>query len=362
MQTYTFGIIGAGMIAEKHLEALKLTNRGRVKWVVRSTTGKLREFQEKWNIDRGTTDYKELLADTEVDAIIIASPPKYHADMFKECLNNGKHVLIEKPMGMNRTEVADMVAYKNRFPNLKVCDCSCRHSRLQPKFGLVKKIIDSGELGTVYYIHHNAVSRQSRPGIEYHPTAKWFLNKEIAGGGPLFDWGVYDLSFHLGVLGDKHELVAVKHAFMKNRLDLVDAGTDIYDVEEHFSVSMQFTNQLSYYWERASHANMDAPNETRIYGTRAGLKLAFCTWDEPVIELFQTEQGGRGKAITKKLKVDSGEHSDDFELARHFIDVLDGKAAPAMTPELAKKHLEIIFSCYEATNFSGKAIHVKRTN
>jgi len=73
--------------------------------------------------------------------------------------------------------------------------------------------------GDIYAIHHNSIGHQSRPGVEYHPTARWFLNKAIAGGGPLFDWGVYDLSFHLGVLGDRREVEFTESRRLMSGLD-----------------------------------------------------------------------------------------------------------------------------------------------
>jgi predicted dehydrogenase len=107
-----------------------------------------------------------------------------------------------------------MVRVKKQYPEILAMECSGRHARLIPKFRKVKEIIGSGALGEIYYIHHNCVWRQNRPGIEFHPRAKWFLDKSQAGGGPLFDWGVYDLSFHLGSLGDSHDLVEVESALL----------------------------------------------------------------------------------------------------------------------------------------------------
>lgn len=342
MKKYQIGIIGAGMIAEKHASGLLKTGRVDLKWVARNNADLLPSFQNKYGISRGTTDYHDILNDTLVDAVVITSPPVLHCQMFLEALAAGKYVLLEKPMAISRDELVKMVNAQKKYPHLKVLECSCRHSRLQPKYKFVKELIHSGKLGSVYYIHHNSVAMQSRPGIEYHPSAKWFLDKSQAGGGPLMDWGVYDLSFHLGLLDDSAQLKSVTPFFIKDKLDNKDPGSEIYDVEEHFAARLLFDNGLNYYWERAAHANMEAVNETRIYGTKGGVRLSFCTWNSNVIEIFGVDDDGKGQSYRRTVEIDVSQQNDDDELSKHFVEVLDGTVEPAMSLELAARHLDII--------------------
>ena len=339
---YKIGVIGAGMIAEHHIGAIQNVSDLEVTWLAATRQTSLDRVTEKFPIPHTTVDYKEILKDEEVDAVIICTPPHLHKTIFEESLEAGKHILLEKPSAISPEDLVHMGNCARKYPELKVLDCSGRHSRLTPKFRKVKALIDSGALGQIYHIHHNAVSRYSRPGIEYHPTAKWFLNKSIAGGGPLFDWGVYDLSFHLGILNDVPELSAIKHISFKSGLDNVDQGDVVFDVEEMFVAMLEFSGGITYYWERASHANMSAPNETRIYGTKGGLKLAFCSWDDPEIVFY----GPDGQEET--IEMDYSQQDDALALIQHFSEVLKGQSEPVMPLELAKKHLDIIFRCYDA--------------
>jgi predicted dehydrogenase len=289
-----------------------------------------------------------MLKSSEVEAVIICTPPTLHKPMFIDALEAGKHVFVEKPVAMSIDEITEMMEAKKKFPHLKTSACSARHARLQPKFRKVKEIIDSGALGEIYFMHHNCVWRQARPGIEYHPAAKWFLNRKISGGGPLFDWGVYDLSFHLGVLSDQPELKKIQSVFLKNGLDLVDPGTDIFDVEEHFAANLELSNGLHFYWERSTNANMHEDNQTRIYGTKGGLKFGFCSWDPPSIEFFDVKDEGKGEARSEVIQLDMDAHEDDeLELSKHFINVLEDVEKPAMPIELEAKHLDIIFKLYK---------------
>lgn len=345
---YSIGIIGAGMIAEKHINSFLETKRARISWIADLKEEALIRVKEKYPIERTTTDYMDILNDKNVDAVIICTPPPIHKRVFIDAVEAGKNILVEKPLAMNLSDIDEMIEAEKSHPNLIISDCSARHSRLQPKYKVVKDIIDSGVLGEIYFVHHNCIWRQNRAGIEYHPTAKWFLNKAIAGGGPLFDWGIYDLSFHLGVLGDKPELLKVQNVLLKNGLDAVDPGTDIFDVEEHFSANMEFSGGMRYYWERANNANMEADSETRIYGTRGGLKFGFHSWDPAQIIFYDVDNNSTGKARKQVIEVDMTNHrGDDFELAAHYIRVLDGKEKVLMPLALARKHLEIILDCYK---------------
>ncbi len=347
-KTPVIGIIGAGMIAEKHISSLQKTKKASIKWIAELREDVLDKVKKTYEIQNGTKDYQDILNDEKVDAVIICTPPSSHKDIFLECLRAKKHILLEKPAAVKPEDISKMVEERQKNPELIVLEASCRHARLQPKFTFAKKIIGSGKLGDIYYIHHNCVFRQGRGGIEYHPTAKWFLNKAVAGGGPLFDWGVYDLSFHLGLLDDRPELESVKTLFTVNGLDEVDPGTDVFDVEEHGACVMEFSGGLRYYWERASNANMETSNETRIYGTKGGLKLNYCSWDPVEVEFFDVADNRKGKARKETLKVDMSTHVDDeYALAEHFIYVLEGKEEPGMPIERAKKHLDIINRVYQ---------------
>jgi len=262
--------------------------------------------------------------------------------------------LMEKPLATTVADAKVLLAEARRHPRLKVSGCSCRHARLNPKFRFVKKMIDDGKLGDVYFVHHRGGGRQGRPGVEYNPSAKWFLDRKLAGGGPLYDWGVYDLSFHLGVLGEPRFVEA--EAFCRNGMDRVKTGAKFFTVEEHGCALMKFAGGLSYFWERSSNAHNAVQPQTSIYGTRGGLRFGFCSWDPPEVEYFYVEKNGRGKAASTTLKVDMSEHKGDMpELGKAFIDHLCGKGPVPMPLALEVKNLAIIHAVYDAAGWKGTA-------
>lgn len=348
MRILNIGIIGCGMVANNHIKNFLQFPNVEIRWICDQSKTVLNNFQKKYSISLGTVDYHQILEDADVDAVVICTPPNSHFKMAIDSLRSGKHILLEKPSTITRQDLSELQEAVIKHPSLIVLDCSARHSRLQPKFNYFKEMISSGELGHIYCIHHNAVNRASRPGIEYHPQAKWFLNKNISGGGPLIDWGVYDLSFHLGILGDIFNLINVR-AFIAGNLDNYTKNLNICDVEEHAIVLMEFDNNLVYYWERAVNAHNEVCNETRIYGTKGGLKFSYLSWESPNAEYYLINQ--KGKYIKRKIKVDMQKHStsdnDFYEMDSHFIACILKQESPILPFSLSSKYLNIIFDCID---------------
>jgi predicted dehydrogenase len=337
-------VIGAGMIGDVHVDRIRRDGRGEVSWLVARTDRTVTEKLAKHGVPRGSTDYRDVLDDDDVDAVVIASPPNTHLAILLDALDAGKHVLLEKPMVTTRPQLRRLLAAVKRHPKQIVLECSCRHARLQPKFRFVKSIIDGGEIGKVYHIHHNHLMRSTF--IDWNPRGAWALRKAQAGGGPFFDWGVYDLSFHLGLLGDKPQIAKV-HAFTKRGLKVFADPEVRSDVEEHGAAHLEFGGGLTYYYERGAGVHLTTANETRICGTRGGLRFAFCSWDAPEVEVFTIDK--HGHECSEVRKVDMSAHTDDdFELTRHFFDCVLEHAKPLMPVALAAKHLDILFRIFES--------------
>jgi myo-inositol 2-dehydrogenase/D-chiro-inositol 1-dehydrogenase len=338
------GVIGAGMIGDVHVERIKQDGRGKVAWLAERSPTTLAEKLGRHGIANGTLDYREVLTNPQVEAVIIATPPATHAHIAIEALRAGKHVLLEKPMVHQRSQLRRLLTEVAKHPGQVVLECSCRHSRLQPKFRFVKNIVDSGEIGRVYHIHQQHLSRSTF--LDWNPNGVWARSKQQAGGGPLLDWGVYDISFHLGVLGDVPQLTRV-HAFTQGGLKVFRDRQLASDVEEHAAALMEFGNGLTYYYERGAGAHLEVANETRICGTRGGLRFAFPSWESAEIELFTVDRRGRETRGTRKVAFDS-QQDDNLALIRHFLDCVL-KREPALMPvTLAAKHLDILFRIFTA--------------
>ena len=342
MKTYNLGIIGAGMYGKMLMDQFRKDERANLLWVNSASEATTRSAAEKYGVQKWSLDYREVLADPAVDAVIIATPPYLHAEQLEESLKAGKHVLLEKPMAESRESVRRIVSAVEQRPELLVLEASCRHTRLTRKFQFIKAMIDDGKLGQIYHIHHNHLMRTTF--IEYNPNGAWAANKKLGAGGPFADWGVYDLSFHLGLFNDVPELKSVRK-FTRNDLRDMSQLVEFSDIEQHGAAWLEFDTGLTYYYERGAGVHAETPNETRLYGTKGGLRFQFPTWDSKDVEYFYLENG---KPCKETLTVDmTGAPDDTQAITTHFLDCLDGAAKPLMTVRRAAKHMEILFKIME---------------
>jgi predicted dehydrogenase len=334
---FNIAVIGAGMWGKTHISMLQTESRAAVTWIYDLNTDVAKAAQEKFHI-KAAQAIHQILDDPALDAVVIASPPFTHVPIALDVLRAGKHLVIEKPMAIHREEAAIFVAEVAAHPGLVVLEGSCRHSRLNPKFTFIKSMIDNGKLGDIYFIHHNHLGQGTF--VEYNPNGTWAMDKRYAGGGPFLDWGEYDLSFHLGILGDRPQLKEI-HAFTVTGLRDMRKLAPVADVEMHGAAYMEFDNGLTYYYERGAGVHGETKNETRIYGTKGGLHFSYTTWESNAIEYFQVTD----KPERETLTVDMSSHPshDNQAFVSHFLDCLEGKAQPMMPVTLAAKHLSILF-------------------
>lgn len=342
MAKHNLGIIGAGMYGKILMRHLQKDERASITWVNSASEGTTKSAAEEFNVPHWTLDTREILADPQVDAVVIATPPYLHAEQLEAALAAGKDVLLEKPIAESRESLARIVKSVEEAPGRIVLEASCRHTRLTRKFRFIKDMIDSGKLGEIYHIHHNHLGRGTF--IEYNPNGAWAMNKKLAAGGPFADLGVYDLSFHLGLLDDVPQLKSLQ-SFHRNDLRDMSKWVSFSDVEQHGAAWMEFDTGLTYYYERGSGVHAETPNTTRIYGTKGGLQFHYPTWDSHAVEFFYLENNEPRKEM---FTIDMSDALDDgYAISRHFIDCLDRTVEPLMTVQLAAKHMEILFKILE---------------
>ncbi len=336
MNLHTIGIIGAGMYGKVLLRWLQQSGRARVTWVTSASEVTARAAAQEFNVPNWTTDYRVLLADPELDAVVIATPPYLHEEHFRAAVAAGKHVLLEKPLAESPASLDKIVETARQAQGRVILEASCRHTRLTRKFQSIKNLLDAGRLGEIYHIHHTHLTRETF--IEWNPDGAWAMNKALAGGGPFVDWGVYDLSFHLGLLDDRPELLALRR-FTRGGLRDMRKWTENCDIEQHGAAWMEFSGGLTYYYERGAGVHAESPNETRIFGTRGSLRVQYTSWDSPEIEFFSVEND----ELRRETFTVTETEDDSQRLVGHFLDCLDGAAQPLMTVETAARHMRILF-------------------
>jgi len=344
-----FGIIGGGMIGVSHIKSV-LLNGQNIAWLAEVNPALAEKVGKEFNIPNVTNDYHTMLKDKSLDAVIVGTPPFLHAPIGIEVLKAGKHLLMEKPLAHSIAAAESLAREAKKHPRLVASGCSSRYTTSNPKWLALKKIIDSGKLGRIYHINQVSVNRQGRPGIEYNPAAKWFIQKDKAGGGPLYDWGVYDMMTLLSLVGNP--------AFESAKATCVN-GLDKHFpkgpgfVEEHGAAFLNFAGGLSYYWERAFNMHGQAGDQVRIYGTKGGVMFAYPGWCDPEIKYFFVD--AKGKAAEKCIQVpEAKDWYSEPSLMKRFVAAIVKKAPLPSSFEAEIRNLRILHAVYKAAKWQDK--------
>lgn len=196
MKNLNFAIIGCGDVTEvKSGPAFKKIEGSNLYSVMRRNEEKLIDYARRHQIDRYTTNYLEILEDPEVDAVYIATPPDSHHFYTLEAAKHGKAVYVEKPMGLNVKECQEMItACQENDVDLFVA----YYRRGQEKFNKVKELLDTNVIGDIRSFNLN----YSAASPEVNPNRAWLLDKDVAGGGMLFDIGSHMVDLLLYLFGE----------------------------------------------------------------------------------------------------------------------------------------------------------------
>ena len=203
------GIIGCGGIANgKHMPALKTIPE--VEMVAFCDI--IEERAQKAAAEFGTadakvyTDYKELLKDETIDAVHVLTPNREHAQLTIDALYAGKHVMCEKPMAKSAADARRMVAAAKATGKKLTIGYQNRQSA---EADYLKKAVDRGDLGEIYFAEALAVRRRGTP------TWGVFLNEEEQGGGPLIDIGTHSLDLTLFMMNNYKPHMVVGTTYKK---------------------------------------------------------------------------------------------------------------------------------------------------
>lgn len=194
MKKSVVAIIGCGTIANlQHLPQLSANSDVKIKYACDIIEERAKAASDKYSIEKYCTDYKDILADPEVEAVFVLTPNYKHYTISMDALKSGKHVFCEKPITINYELSSEMAnAAKKYGKMLDIGVCNRAHRSIQ----IIKKMIDDGELGEVYHTYVSFRSYRSIPGLGGD-----FTTKKVAGGGVLIDWGVHLIDLTLYCLG-----------------------------------------------------------------------------------------------------------------------------------------------------------------
>jgi predicted dehydrogenase len=201
---FSVAVVGAGKIGRIRAEVVAGSAQSRVVLVADADVGRAQTLAGDVGCE-SAHDWQEVVKRSDVDIVIVSTPTKYHAEIAIAALDGGKHVLCEKPIALKTEEARNIVTAARRNGRKLKTGFNYRHMQHVRK---AKEILDSGELGRLYYIR-SRYGHGGRPGYD----KEWYGISEMSGGGVLFEQGIHVVDLTRYFLGDPSRVVAETRRF-----------------------------------------------------------------------------------------------------------------------------------------------------
>lgn len=360
MKKLKHALIGCGFISEKHMNGYGAL-RDEVETVALCDIleERLKEAQQKYGIEKGYVDYHELLKDPEIDIVSVCVPNHLHKQIVIDALRAGKNVHCEKPMAMNYEETKEMLAVQKETGKHMIIGLN---NRFVPVTQYVKKYIEDGNIGEVYFIKSGWLTK-----IGFAPV-EWFNNKQLSGGGALIDIGVHFIDVAMNML-DYPDLVSVygkvfdriitnpeirkRHIFDPELMQ----DNWVYDVDDMATGMIQLEGGKIISFEVTWAANIEADKQFyEIYGTKGGIKYEGPGNGDGKIRIYKIDENGNSTIMTPgDMAIAPFESNTEFSQMVHAVK--ENRNINAI-PEQASEAMKIIDAIYESSA-TGKSVNFK---
>jgi len=257
------GVVGLGM-GKNHVKGFKEHPAAEVVAAVDTNPERLAEQCKEFGIE-GYPSLEAMLQKHKLDIISIVTPNKFHKELTIYALEHGCHVLCEKPMAMNAAEAETMLQAARKADRQLGINFSYR---FQPQSFAMKRLMESGELGNIYFARSVWHRRRGMPGF-----GGWFGQKELSGGGPLIDLGVHRLDFALWLMDYPEPEWIMAGSYNHIASAIADREKKAFDVEDLAVAMIRFKNGAILELEASWAANIKEREQmsTRLLGTKGGL-------------------------------------------------------------------------------------------
>lgn len=232
-------------------------------------------FAKQYGAEKVVSDYRDLWEVPNLDAVSIAVPNFLHAQIAIEALERGLHVMCEKPMATTLADAKKMVetaAAQNKRLMIGMSQ------RFKPQSLALRDIVSRGELGEVYYARTTWIRRRGVPVIHFGSGGSmgrgaWFVDREKAGAGALFDIGVHMFDLTWWLMGNPKPVLVSASSYRNLWNEEFARRGCKYDIDELSSAFVRFENGVTAVFDVSWAANQDNEINVRVFGTEAGFQV-----------------------------------------------------------------------------------------
>ncbi len=337
-----FALLGTGTIAHTHAEAINLLPNASLIGCFSRSKEKSNQFATQHNcIAYNSLD--EILLNSEIDTVIICTPSGNHLESGLKAMQHSKHVIIEKPLEITPERVDKLINYSQK-ENLKLT-CIFQ-SRFTGAAQTLKKAIEQGRFGKITMA--DAIVKWYRTQ-EYYDSGKWRGTWDLDGGGALMNQSIHAIDLLLWLMGDAEYIQAITATLGHERIE----------VENTAAAILKFKNGAIGTIQGTTTAYPGFRKRIEINGTHGSVVMEddfFTKWT------FKNETDN-----DKKIRDDYGEPNTPGETASDptvnptdifalqiadFIESVENDREPFVTPQSARKSVEMILGIYESSRSS----------
>ncbi len=332
------GIVGTG-IGRAHANGYKKLKDVEIRAICDIDEVRAKKCADDYGIRDVYTDYNEMLKDKEIDAVSVCTPNALHAPVTIASFEAGKHVICEKPIGTNAAEGKAMVEAGKKSGKIFMM---AFNNRFRGDTQLLKKCIEKGDLGEIYYAKTGWLRRKGIPGM-----GGWFTTKAMSGGGPLIDLGVHVLDLTLWLMGNPKPVYVFGSSYAKFGPDMAKQCGGTYDVEDLATGMVRLENGATIFVEASWHSHVEREViYTQLIGTKGGAEF------NP-LRIYTDINGNNADLMIQHPNVSGHE----MEIA-HFIECIKENKTPIAIGQHGLHIQQILDAIYEST-VTGKGVNIE---
>lgn len=334
------GIIGCGWIAQAHIKEYLSMPDVEIVAGADLIPGKAEKFFRDNGVEdaRCYPDHKSMLDNEKLDAVSVCTYNRTHAECAIYALRCGVAVLLEKPMCVTLEEAVEIRRAEKESGSLLSIGFQ---PRFDPNMKMIKKIVESGELGDIYYIQTGGGRRHGIPT----PFGTTFIEEATAGIGAMGDIGCYSLDMVMNAIGYPKPLTVSGYKssfFGKNPdywkySDKPESYAELFGVEDFAAGFVRLEGGIILDFRIAWAMNLDTPGDTIIMGTKGSLRIPSTEcWNGTVGGAMKIYHDVAGSCVTTEIPIIPDKSRGLFyEKIRSFLNALkNGTPSPVPSSQI----------------------------
>ena len=319
-----WGVLGTANIAKGcTIPGMKLATNCELYAIAGRSEEKVQRYKEEFGFEKAYVGYEKLLEDPEVTAVYIPLPNNLHKEWVIKALDAGKHVLCEKPLGLNLKEIREMfeAAEKNHVFLMEAY--AYLHT---PYIAALRQEVESGRIGAMDYIETAFVTSGYTDDIR--------IRREN-GGGAMYDLGCYCTTMILSLTDSEPEYVKADAEFSEEKIDLFTSALIKFKngVRAAFNVGMILGVDQNTRWDRLY-----------IHGSKGSIRSTVAYNEEGTLSYTISSDGGE---TTKSVEVRQNYALEIEQLTR----CIEGAEKPHISREFSEKNAALMDKLFDAMGY-----------